>query len=233
MSEQPLATTEGKRPIVATDRGVVPKSLADMWRLATAILTSGMAPKAFGSPEAVVVAMQAGMEVGLTPKQAVQSIAVINGRPTMWGDACLALCIAHADFEDISEVVENDLATCVVKRRGRSDVRRTFSMADAKRAGLLGKAGPWSQYPQRMLQVRARGFALRDAFPDALRGIGIREEVQDHPQTKPLEKVRVILPGDTAEPLPPALPAPEEPKAQEGNLSKSPEIAWDAYDPEN
>jgi hypothetical protein len=68
----------------------------------------------------------------------------------------------------------------VVKRRDRSPVVRTFSEADAKKAGLWGKAGPWQQYPSRMLQMRARSWALRDAFPDALRGLGIREEVADY-----------------------------------------------------
>jgi hypothetical protein len=67
----------------------------------------------------------------------------------------------------------------VVKRKGEPDVHSSFSVSDAKRAGLWGKQGPWSQYPKRMLQLRARAFALRDAFPDALRGLASAEEEQD------------------------------------------------------
>ena len=52
-------------------------------------------------------------------------------------------------------------------------------MADAKRAGLWGKSGPWTQYPDRMLLFRARGFALRDAFGDYLRGLRTVEEQGD------------------------------------------------------
>jgi hypothetical protein len=52
-------------------------------------------------------------------------------------------------------------------------------VADAKRAGVWGKAGPWTQYPKRMLGIRARSFALRDVFPDVLGGLDIREEVED------------------------------------------------------
>jgi hypothetical protein len=59
-----------------------------------------------------------------------------------------------------------------------------FSVADAKRAGLWGKSGPWTQYPRRMLQLRARGFALRDAFPDVLKGLVTAEEAQDYPATE-------------------------------------------------
>ena len=61
-----------------------------------------------------------------------------------------------------------------------SAVTRTFSAEDAKRAGLAGKSGPWTQYPDRMMQLRARAFALRDTFADKLRGINVREEVQDY-----------------------------------------------------
>jgi hypothetical protein len=112
--------------------------------------------------------------------QALQSIAIINAKPCIYGDAALALCTAHPAFLDIEETAEGNTATCVVKRRDRSAVVRTFSEADAKKAGLWGKSGPWQQYPARMLQMRARSWALRDAFPDALRGLGIREEVSDY-----------------------------------------------------
>jgi hypothetical protein len=127
-----------------------------------------------------MVAVQHGLELGLAPMQALQSIAIINGKPCIYGDAALALCTAHPAFLDIEETTEGSAATCVVKRRDRSAVVRTFTEADAKKAGLWGKSGPWQQYPNRMLQMRARSWALRDAFPDALRGLGIREEVSDY-----------------------------------------------------
>ena len=160
--------------------GVQLRSFDEMARFCKAIINSGLAPKGFNSPEAVMVAVQHGLELGLAPMQALQSIAVVNGKPVIYGDTALALATAHPAFLDIEETVEGNVATCAVKRRDRSAVVRTFSEADAKRAGLWGKAGPWQQYHNRMLQMRARSWALRDAFPDALRGLGIREEVQDY-----------------------------------------------------
>jgi hypothetical protein len=160
--------------------GVQLRSFDELGRFCKAIVNSGLAPKTFNSTEAVMVAIQHGMELGLAPMQALQSIAVINGKPCIYGDAALALATAHPSFLDIEETTDGTTATCVIKRRDRSAVVRTFSEADAKRAGLWGKSGPWAQYPARMLQMRARGWALRDAFPDALKGLGIREEVQDY-----------------------------------------------------
>ena len=87
------------------------------------------------------------------------------------------------------------VATCTAKRRGyeKPTVVR-FSVADAKKAGLWGKSGPWSQYSKRMLQLRARGFALRDAFPDVLKGLVTAEEAQDYPTTPAAAQAVVVRP---------------------------------------
>jgi hypothetical protein len=138
-------------------------------------------PEYRGKPESIMLAVQLGSELGLSPMQAIQNIAVIGSRPAVWGDAMLALVLAHPDCLDVIENVENDTAVCTVKRRGRTPVVRRFSVEDAKIAKLWGKAGPWLQYPDRMLQMRARGFALRDAFPDVLKGLITAEEARDIP----------------------------------------------------
>lgn len=160
--------------------GVQLRSFDEMARFCKAVVNSTLAPKSFDTPEKVMVAIQAGLEVGLAPMQALQSIAVVNGKPVIFGDAALALAMRHLDFEDIEETVESNVATCTIKRRGRTPVVRKFSEADAKKAQLWGKSGPWSSYPARMLQMRARSYALRDSFPDALKGLGVAEEVRDY-----------------------------------------------------
>jgi hypothetical protein len=133
--------------------------------------------------ESVFVAVQYGLEVGLSPISAVQNIAVVNGRPTIWGDAMLGLVRGSGLLSSISEVTtgEGDATTAVCTVTRRDDPGETvgkFSVSDAKRAGLWGKAGPWTQYPRRMLQMRARGYALRDKFADVLKGLYAREEVE-------------------------------------------------------
>ncbi len=156
-------------------------------RCSELIASSSICPKGYqGQPGNVLVALQMGQELGLKPMQALQNIAVINGRPSLWGDAMVAVCRQSKDWEFISEIYDEkaEAFVCTVKRRNEPEVVRSFSMSDAKTAGLLGKDGPWRSYPKRMLQMRARGFALRDAFPDTLRGILIKEEAQDTPNDK-------------------------------------------------
>lgn len=172
-------------------RGLALQSMADAMSFGKMVADSEFAPKDFrGKPASCVLAIQAGAEIGLSPMQALQSIAVVNGRPSIFGDAALAVVKASPVCEYVTEAVEGDgesmVATCTAKRRGypQPTVVR-FTVADAKKASLWGKSGPWTQYPKRMLQMRARGFALRDAFPDVLRGLVTAEEAQDYPTPEP------------------------------------------------
>jgi hypothetical protein len=166
---------------------LAPQTWAEARQFAEMLAQSSMIPKDYaGKPANIMVAVQWGAEVGLGPLQALNGISVINGRPSIWGDAALALVRGHSACEWLREGIagEGDArhGWCEVKRRGSPEPeRREFSVSDAKRAGLWGKAGPWQQYPDRMLQMRARGFAIRDVFPDALRGVMTAEEAQDMP----------------------------------------------------
>lgn len=159
-----------------------PQSIEQALDLADRLSKSNMVPKDYqNNPGNILVAIQWGMELGLKPLQAMQNIAVINGRPSLWGDAVIALVRSSPLCEYIIETTDGDTAICRVKRRGEDEQVRTFSDADAKAAGLLGKQGPWTQYKPRMRQMRARAFALRDVFPDVLKGMPVAEEVMDMP----------------------------------------------------
>ena len=173
-----------------------PTNLTEAVEFSKFIATSGHIPKQFqGKPNDILVAIQWGYEIGLAPMQALQNIAVINGRPSLWGDSLIAVCKHHPEWRGIEEtyIEEEDKAVCIVKRNvhGETEVTRAeFSYKDAQKARLANKPGPWQDYPRRMMQLRARGFALRDAFPDAIKGLITTEEAQDYPdENKPLKKV--------------------------------------------
>lgn len=186
MSNQEIVIAE-KQSLPGNNGFMNVTSLEAAIKCSELIASSNFCPKGMaGRPGDVLVALQMGLELGLKPMQAIQNIAVINGRPSLWGDAMLAVCRQAPGFEMFNEEY-NELTktwTCTAKRRNEPPVIRTFSAEDAKTAGLLNKDGPWKTYPKRMIQMRARGFALRDTFSDVLRGIIIREEAQDMPEEK-------------------------------------------------
>jgi hypothetical protein len=214
--------------------GLALQSFDDAFRFSKMVAASEFAPKDFkGKPESCMLAIQHGSEVGLSPMQSLQSIAVINGRPTIWGDAALALVIGSHVCEYVTEGVDGEgdkmAAVCFAKRRGyeKATIVR-FSVEDAKKAGLWGKSGPWQQYPKRMLQLRARGFALRDAFPDVLRGLITAEEAQDYPQPAVTSEPIVVRPKFDDEPRPAKIvlspkvkQEPQRTRAEAGRLAIS------------
>ena len=192
--------------------GLALQSFDDAFRFAKMVAASDFPPKDFkGKPESCLLAIQHGSEVGLSPMQSLQSIAVINGRPTIWGDAALALVQSSSQCLYVREYTEGDgdslTAVCEVQRRGYPQPTvAKFSVADAKKAGLWGKSGPWSQYPSRMLALRARGFALRNAFADALRGLVTAEEAQDYQTPAVSEPTPSVIKVTAAAPV-----VPEDP----------------------
>lgn len=176
---------------------ITPQSLTEAMEYAKMIAGSSFCPKGMqGKPADVLIAVQMGAEVGISPIQALQNIAVINGRPCIWGDASLALVqssthyVSHREWEESTS--EGLKAFCAITRRGSEEYVKSFSEAEAKKAGLWNKAGPWTQYPSRMLQMRARSFALRDKFADVLKGLSIREEVEDYQDFQETPKPKVV-----------------------------------------
>lgn len=172
-----------------------PQTFEQAMKFSHMLAESDLVPKDFkGKPGNCLIAMQWGSELGLKPLQALSNIAVVNGRAALWGDAVIALVRSSPLCEYVQESDDGHTATCRAKRRGEPEQVVTFSMDDAKQAGLAGKQGPWSQYPKRMRQMRARAFALRDVFPDVLRGMPVAEEVQDMPPERHMGEVERVAP---------------------------------------
>lgn len=177
----------------STVGGLVLNTLEDMKTVSQLILQSKLAPDSFRTSEQIFVGLQTGAEIGLKPMQALNSIVVINGKPTLWGDAALALVKKSGLLRQFSEKVTGDGDEMVATVRSvRIDgegskslectVETTFSVADAKTAKLWGKTGPWTTHPKRMLKYKARAFNLRDNFPDVLMGMHLTEEMYGEEQ---------------------------------------------------
>lgn len=227
VEDQKTTPAKERPPILSGAAGLQLSSLDDIFRMADWIANSDFAPKDYrGKVENCVVAIEYGMELGLQPMAAIQNIAVVNGRPTLWGDAVPALCMKRADLFDHSkyrcfmegtEGADDWAAVCECRRIGAEVTRRSFSVKDAKKAGLWGK-GTYTSYPAIMLTNRARTFALRHAFPDVLKGMHTADEID--PKMAAEQALNDIDVPATNEALrasmskkPDAKPAPESPPA--------------------
>ena len=213
--------------IVTTRQSLVPTTMDEMKLFAVELSKSILVPKDYqGKPANCFVAIQWGLECGLAPLQALQSIAVINGKPSMYGDALLAMVRADSRCLGVHEEQDGGVATCIIKRKHSDgsveEVKRTFSMKQAQQAGLSNRP-TWKAYPERMLQHRARGNAIRDAFPDVIHGLISAEEAQDYDEPKDITPPQEAVAAPTLEAL-------TEPKVEEVEVVQEPtESIFDKY----
>lgn len=192
-----------RAPVKIVDGELVPENMDGQWRIARMLAATRQLPAAYleGNPSIeetqarVFVALAAGMPLGLSPIACVSWIAPINGRPSIWGDAALGVVQNSDHYEWHKEGIDWDGGTpanpgpntfgwCEVKRKGQEPLLQQFSVQDAKRASKWGGWGgegksAWHTYPQRMLVMRARAWALRSMFADVLMGLAIAEEEND------------------------------------------------------
>lgn len=201
----PAAESSRPAPLMVDTRGLIrPRDATEEYRLVRQYMASGALPVSFENADQVLVAFQALRALNLNPVLAIRNVAIINGQCSMWGDLPLALCRRSGELESFAEVAIDEDYTpitlanknlkaqvfgfvCTLQRRGCGPTEAFFTRERATTAGLLRQPQPgkrpsvWSLYTHRMLQLRARGQALKDAFPDVLLGMGINEYDNDEP----------------------------------------------------
>lgn len=162
------------------ETGILPKRFLDLKsnpddpkcpldRISEKSLTQAVAQIAFGR------------SLNLSPKMALSKTMVVNGEMTIWGEALASIVYMSGlmEYKEESYDATTHTAICTVKRKDMTRPEtRTFSIEDAKIAGLWGR-NVWAKYPVRMLMARARTYALRDVFPDVLAGMTTTEEAYE------------------------------------------------------
>ena len=207
---------------------ILPQSIDDIWRVARMAYVGGMAPESLTkgkdpdeATSACAIAIMAGAELGLTPLMALRSYAVVNGRPSLWGDGIKAVVRQSGRCEYIRAGGDLTKGWCEAKRSDTGEVmRREFTWEQAKKAGLSGKTGPWQQHPDMMMERRATARCLNDLFADVLGGIVTADEAQDSDPI--VNEPRVVSP-----PSPPSVPVIE---ADEPIIDEQPEAVTGEQD---
>lgn len=186
--------------------------MADVFKLADALARAdGFVPRAYvGRPDAIAAVILTGVELGMGPMEAMRSIHVIEGKPTMSAELMLARA-RRAGVRTRWIKTDDTIATIAVTVPGDSEPQTlSFSVADAQRAGVAGK-GNWSKFPAAMLRARAISAAMRAFCPEVL-GASVYESdsgelsdgvpsVEVRAVTLPAEPVGVVATAD----VPPAL----------------------------
>lgn len=218
--------TQGNAAMTVVGSGSVtiePQTMGELTSLAQSAAQSGF----YGAKnkEQALMLMIAGKDLGLSYAQALRAFHVIEGRPSLSADGMVAVCLNHPDKCEYFVTIESTdtLAIVETKRRGHPKPQRmSFSVDDAKRAGLFGR-GNWAKYPAAMLRARAKSALARDVYSDLLLGIYDPDETEDRARVRNAGPVEGVLEGSNVlqlarqsngSPVPPVVETPLTPEGR-------------------
>lgn len=213
-----------KKPAPAVRAGghlstFVPQTMDELWRMAQWAAVGGMAPKSLTegkdrdqATSAAAIAIMAGAELGLTPMMALRSYAVVNGRPSLWGDGLIAVVLKSPVYApgSLKKGGDEKSGWCEAARTDGTVWKETFTMDQAKRAGLSTKKGPWQEYPDVMLQRRAISKCLNFLFADVLGGVVSADEAYEGSELIDVTPTEAPSPAEPPAPAEPADKTPPE-----------------------
>lgn len=150
-------------------RALEPRTLDEAATLARYAVASRL--YSVSSPEAALMILLTGKDLGLTASQSLRAVYVVNGKPVVSSDAMVA-AIRRSGLAASWRVVETTVERCTIttKRVGEDQPEsETFTLDDAKRAGLDRK-DVWRAYPRDMLRHRCAAALARRVYPDVILG---------------------------------------------------------------
>lgn len=146
------------------------------WKTAQRIANTPFVPTAFrGKPESVFAAVLYGEELGLGPMQSLNSIHVIEGKPSMAPELMRALVFKAGHRIDVKVCMNDEVILYGCRADSGSEATVKWTMKDAQNAGLAGR-GAWKTYPRAMLLARATSELCRMLFADVVAGLSYTPE---------------------------------------------------------
>lgn len=162
-------------PIQAT-RKMQPVDFTGMLEVAKELVGTGFLPKHITTPGQCVAIILAGRELGMEPMLSLRSITMVQGKIVVNADAQLALFKA-AGGRAVFNLLNEKVATLWLKHPNGDEHTESFSMEDAKRAGLTNNP-TWSKYPKAMLRSRVITAGLKSIGFEPTAGAYDPEELQ-------------------------------------------------------
>jgi hypothetical protein len=166
---------------------LAPRDIGEAKALALTLSKASILPSALRGKEAdILMTMMAGRELGLGPIASLRLIHIIEGKPSMAAELIAALCLRSPVCEgvDLDESTATK-ATYTATRKGRKPVTMSFTLDEAKLAGLVGKDN-WRKYPAAMLRARCVAALCRAVFPDVVGGLYDPDELERDVTPRPV-----------------------------------------------
>lgn len=162
-------------------------TFAEQMQYAKTVCQGSLVPSAYrGQPANVLIAMDFGRSMGLSPAESLYRITVISGRPSASAELIAANVRRAGHRLRVKKDNKARRVTCEIVRKDDPDFTftATWDMAKAQQANLSNKEN-WKKYPMAMLTARSITECARDACPEALYGVIYTGEELGASQTGP------------------------------------------------
>lgn len=166
-----------------TDRAAFePRDLTEALHVSQVLVASRLLPRSITTPEAAFAVIATGRELGLSAMQALRSIHIVEGKPTLSADLMVAL-VKRSDPCLFFRLIESTgaRASYETHRRGEpSPTRMSYTLEEARAAGALSKDN-WRKFPASMLRARCASMLARAVYPDVVLGVYDPDEIAEVP----------------------------------------------------
>lgn len=155
-----------------------PKVWQQIRTMAEVFVMSKALPKGIDNAPQAIMIMQAGYEMGLKPVEALQSICIINGKLSLYGETAIAKVVQAGHNVEFLNCTDKT-ATCRITR-GDDKTRfmeNTFTMEMAKARGFTRNSS-YSSGPENMLKFKAFHMTAKFIVPDAFHNLPIAEVLE-------------------------------------------------------
>lgn len=156
-----------------------PKHAQQAWWFAQALYKSRLYSK-FPSPEAILAVILRGRSMGVDMMSALDGFHVIEGKPSP-SAALIVGCVLRSGKAEYFENIEltASSATWATKRKSgrRKEVKYTYTVEMARRAGLIRPRGNWEKFPDVMCLWRAAVTLARIQYPDVVSNVYTPDEL--------------------------------------------------------
>jgi hypothetical protein len=197
-----------------------PKTLDEVFRLADSVAACRYC--GITSPDAAVILMGAAASLGFEPIQGLAGMRLIDNRPCPSADMLVAACLRSQQCERFIEVESSETKSTWETSRAGIITRESFSIDDAKKAGLIKANKPdsaWNKYPRKMLSARAKAALARLVYPDLCFGMYIPEEIESGASSTEQQAIRAVPDVRSLPPMPmQALPPHLQPQDEQGEI---------------
>ena len=162
-SEAKKVTTDFMNPVVWTQ----------MKGMAQTFFESKAIPAAIKNVPQLMMVLQAGLEMGMPPVEAMGSFYSVNGTLNLWGKALVKRLRAHGYTIQYKDEDPGVKVTAVVKR-GEEEYSETYTFDMAEKSGYTKSNGSykvgWMPGVNRILKLRygALNLSMKTYIPDVL-----------------------------------------------------------------